>query len=116
MSEARLPLTVIDAERLDGAVTLLLDASRNWSSPDREGRLAISLEVSREMWSDVQLALSTRQTSLPLEVKNNLLIVSVYAQGKLIECEQMPSRERLASLIFMTRNLAASLREWRAAA
>lgn len=116
LSEARPPQTVIDAERLDGAVTLLLDASRNWSSPDREGRLAIALEVSREMWGDVQLALSTRQTSLPLEVKNNLLIVSVYAQGKLIECEQMPSRERLASLIFMTRNLAASLREWRAAA
>lgn len=116
MSEARPPLTVIDTERLDGAVTLLLDASRDWSSPNREGRLAIALEVSREMWSDVQLALSTRQTSLPLEVKNNLLIVSVYAQGKLTECEQTPSRESLTALIFMTRNLAASLREWRVAA
>lgn len=116
MSVARPTLTVMDAERLDGAVTLLLDASRHWSSPSLEGRLAIALEVSREMWSDVQHALSTRQSSLPLEVKNNLLIVSVYAQGKLIECERMPSRERLASLVFMTRNLAASLREWRAAA
>lgn len=109
-------MAVIDAERLDGAVTLLLDASRHWSSPDREGRLAIALEVSKEMWGDIQLALSSRQTSLPLDVKNNLLIVSVYAQGKLLECEQTPSREKLASLIFMTRNLAASLREWRVAA
>jgi len=109
-------LATVNSERLDCAVTQLMDASRHWSSFDREGRLAMALEGSREMWNDIQKMLSDGMISLPLEVKNNLLIVSVYAQGKLMECEQAPTREKLATLIFMTRNLASSLREWRAAA
>lgn len=94
----------------------LMEASRHWSSLDHEDRLAMALEASRKMWGDIQQMLSTGMTTLPLEIRNNLLIVSVYAQGKLLECEQTPTRDKLAALIFMTRNLAASLKEWRAAA
>lgn len=116
MSELSKLLTVINAGRLDDAVSLLLDVGRYWSAPDREGRLSAALETNGEMWRDTQLALASSQTSLPVEVKSNLLIISVYAQGRLTEFAAAPSREKLASLISMTRNLAASLRDWREAA
>jgi flagellar biosynthesis regulator FlaF len=116
LSELSKLQTVIDAGRLDHAVSLLMDASRYWSVPDCEGRLPIALETSKEMWRVTQLALASSETSLPAEVRSNLLIISVYAQGKLTEFAAAPSREKLASLISITRNLAASLRDWRQAA
>lgn len=116
MSKSASLLATVNSERFDSAVTLLMDASRHWSSFEGEGRLAMALKASREMWNDIQKMLSTGMTSLPVDVKNNLLIVSVYVQGKLLECEQAPTREKLATLISMTRNVASSLGEWRAAA
>lgn len=116
MSKASQQLAVIDVERLHGAVAMLSDAHRQWSSPEGENRLAMALEACKDMWSNIQLAISSDRGDLPVEIKNNLLIVSVYAEGKLIECELSPSREKLASLIMMMRNLVYSLREWRAAA
>ena len=54
--------------------------------------------------------------ALPLEVQQNLLILSVYADSKISACEATPSTDVLGSLIALTRTLAGSLKEWRVAA
>ena len=107
---------MMGAERLEGVSALLMAVQRHWNEPDREARLAVTLEANREVWCDIQSALAEGKLSLPLEVQQNLLILSVYADGKLNECEASPSADKLGSLIALTRNLAGSLREWRVAA
>jgi flagellar biosynthesis regulator FlaF len=116
VSEASTSLPIIDAENLDGALALMLDASREWASPDRSERLARALAASRQLWRGVQRALAAGEGNVPLAVRQNLLIVSVYAEGKCNEFQRSPTREKLTALIMMTRNLAASLKEWRQAA
>ncbi len=104
------------SECLDGVAALLMAMQRHWNEPDRETRLALTLAANREVWRDIQDALAQGSLSLPLEVQQNLLILSVYANGKIDECEANPSANQLGSLIALTRNLAGTLREWKAAA
>lgn len=114
-SRARCRQTV-GSESLDGAAALLMAMQRHWDAPHREARLALTLATNRQVWADIQDALADGSLSMPLEAQQNLLILSVYANGKLDECEADPSPNKLASLIALTRNLAGSLREWKVAA
>ncbi len=97
------------------AAALLMAVNRRWNSPGREKLLGEALEASREVWKDIQQALSDHDSRIPMEIRNNLLIVSVYAESKLEELAQSSDQEKLASLIELTRSLAMSLREWRSA-
>jgi flagellar biosynthesis regulator FlaF len=106
----------IDAERLEGVSALLMAAQRHWNEPDRDARMSVALQASREIWRDIQAALAESALSLPLEVRQNMLILSVYADGKLDECETTPSSDKLGPLAALTRNLASSLKQWREAA
>lgn len=106
----------LDTKRLVHAAALLMAVNQRWNAPGHEKLLAEALEASREIWKDIQQALSDDSSGVPLEIRNNLLIVSVYAEGKLEELTQSPDQEKLASLIDLTRSLAMSLREWRSAA
>lgn len=108
--------TTIDTKRLVHAAALLMAVNQRWNSPGREKLLGEALEASRQIWKDIQQALSDDSSGVPLEIRNNLLIVSVYAESKLEEITQSPDQEKLASLIDLTRSLAMSLREWRSAA
>ena len=106
----------VSSECLDGVAALLMAMQRHWNEPDRDTRLALTLEANREVWLDIQDALADGSLSLRLEVQQNLLILSVYASGKLDDCEASPSPDKLGSLMALTRNLAWSLREWKVAA
>lgn len=116
MSEAAASAPFVDAESVNAAVALMREASHHWSSAGRAAHLARAVSACRCVWQDVQRALSAGAGQVPLAIRQNLLIVSVYAEGKLCEFERSPSREALVALIMMTRNLAASLRPWRRAA
>lgn len=106
----------IDTKRLIHAAALLMAANQRWNSPGREKLLGEALDASREIWKDIQQSLSDDSSGVPFEIRNNLLIVSVYAESKLEEITQSPDQGKLASLIELTRSLAMSLREWRSAA
>lgn len=95
---------------------LLMGVNQHWGESNHAHRLEAALDVSREIWRDIQTVLSGEGSEVPSEIRNNLLIVSVYAEGKLDEIARTPSREGVASLIDLTRSLALSLREWRSAA
>lgn len=93
-----------------------MTANQRWGAPGHEKLLDEALEASRQVWKDIQLTLSDDASAVPLDIRNNLLIVSVYAESKLEELAQNPEQEKMASLIDLTRSLAMSLREWRTAA
>lgn len=108
--------TTIDIKRLVHAAALLMAVNQRWNTSGRDKLLGEALEASRQIWKDIQQSLSDDSSGVPLEIRNNLLIVSVYAESKLEEIEQSPDQNKLASLIELTRSLAMSLREWRSAA
>jgi flagellar biosynthesis regulator FlaF len=108
--------TRIDTRGLVHAAALLMTANQRWNSPGREKLLGEALDASRQIWKEIQQALSDDNSGVPLEIRNNLLIVSVYAESKIEELAQSPDQGKMASLIELTRSLAMSLREWRSAA
>ena len=108
--------TTIDIKRLVHAAALLMAVNQRWNLPGHEKLLGEALQASREIWKDIQLALSDDTSDFPVEIRNNLLIVSVYAESKLEEITASPDQEKMASLIDLTRSLAVSLRELKSAA
>jgi flagellar biosynthesis regulator FlaF len=106
----------VDAERLHAAAALLMACLSNWNAPDRDKRLSLAIDDNRSIWKDLQSALACDDISLPIEARQNLLILSVYAEGRLSELSEHQSQDLLGPLIALTRNLAVSLKDWRAAA
>lgn len=105
-----------EASQLDDIAAQLMTVQRYWNSPNRKAHLAAALEDSRVVWHGIQESLASGGLPLPLEVQQNLLILSVYADSKICACESNPGTEALASLIALTRTLAGSLKGWREAA
>lgn len=105
-----------EAEQLDSIAARLMMVQRHWNDPNRVTQLADALAASRVVWHGIQTALAESTLALPSEVQHNLLILSVYADGKISACETTPSTEGVGSLAALTRTLAGSLKEWRAAA
>jgi len=105
-----------EANQLEDIAAQLMAVQRVWNAPKREAHLAVALADSRAVWHGIQTALAEGSLALPLEVRHNLLILSVYADSKICACEEKPSAEILGSLIALTRTLAGSFKEWRAAA
>ncbi|HEX7970602.1 MAG TPA: flagellar biosynthesis regulator FlaF [Thiobacillus sp.] len=107
---------VDEAAQLDDIAAQLMAVQRYWNAPNRAAHLTAALADSRAAWHGIQAALAEGTLALPLEVQQNLLILSVYADSKISACEAVPSAEVLGSLIALTRTLAGSLKEWRVAA
>lgn len=112
----RVEVMMDEAVQLDDIAAQLMAVQRRWNDPNREFHLAAALQASRTVWHAIQTALAEGMLVLPLEVQHNLLILSVYADSKISDCEAVPSAETLGSLIALTRTLAGSLKEWRVAA
>ncbi|MFP5417877.1 MAG: flagellar biosynthesis regulator FlaF [Gammaproteobacteria bacterium] len=112
------PSRVMAAEvtQLEDVAAQLMTVQRYWNASNREACLAAALSDSRAVWHGLQSALAANRLALPLEVQQNLLILSVYADSKISACESAPDRDVLGSLIALTRTLAGSLKEWQVAA
>ena len=105
-----------EAAQLDDIAVQLMTVQRYWNAPARATHLTAALAASRDVWHGIQTELAEGTLALPLEVQQNLLILSVYADSKISACEATPSTDVLGSLIALTRTLAGSLKEWRVAA
>lgn len=105
-----------ETARLDAIAAQLMAVQRDWHAPERETRLTAALAAGRQVWHGIQTALAEGTLSLPVDVQHNLLILSVYADSKIDACQSATNADALAGLIALTRTLAGSLREWRAAA
>jgi hypothetical protein len=105
-----------EVAQLNNIATRLLQVQQHWNDPNRVTQLADALAASRVVWHGIQTALAENTLAIPLELQHNLLILSVYADGKISTCETTPSTEGVGSLAELSRTLAGSLKEWRVAA
>lgn len=105
-----------EVAQLNSVAIQLMQVQQHWNDPNRVAQLADALAASRVVWHGIQTALAESTLAIPLEMRHNLLILSVYADGKISACETKPSTEGVGSLAALTRTLAGSLKEWRVAA
>ena len=98
-----------DAERLRHAVGQLMDCQSRWLETGHEMRLADALKASRRLWSDLQETLGRGTEEFPLEIRQNILILSVYGLSRLEAVERDPNRDALGGLIALMRSLSVSL-------
>jgi flagellar protein FlaF len=100
----------IEAAALTRCALMLVDCQKNWTVPDRDETLSDALRKNQVVWSILQSELIKDDNPLPIEMRNNLLSLSVFVDKRIIDVMADPTPEKLKILIDINLNLAAGLR------
>jgi flagellar biosynthesis activator protein FlaF len=100
----------IEAGALTRCALMLSKCQNNWDASNRDENLAEALRTNQRVWSIVQSELVKDDNPLPIEIRNNLLTLSVFIDKRIIEVMAHPAPEKLKILIDINLNLAAGLR------
>jgi flagellar protein FlaF len=100
----------IEAAALSKAASLLRACQQNWEAKDRDRRLAEALEFNQKLWSIFQSSLLSPDHPMPLDLRQNILRLSVFIDKRIFAVMADPAPEKLTVIIQITQNLAAGLR------
>lgn len=100
----------IEAAALTRCALMLAACQNNWDAAGRDDRLAEALRTNQIVWSILQSELVKDDNPLPIEVRQNLLTLSVFVDNRMIQVMAHPEPEKLKMLIDINLNLAAGLR------
>lgn len=100
----------IEASVLTRCALLLSDCRKDWDAPDREEKLDAALRANQMVWSILQGELIKPDNPLPIEIRQNILTLSVFIDNRIIELMTNPAPEKLQIIIDINLNLAAGLR------
>lgn len=110
----------ISGRELEAAVLIkaalgLAEVQEQWDEPNLDERLDVALRQNQRIWTLFQAELTEPDNPLPVEIKRNLLSLSVFVDRRTFELMSKPLREKLDILIAINKNIAAGLREGPAA-
>jgi len=100
----------IEAAALTRCALMLADCRNNWDAPECEANLDEALRRNQMVWSILQSELVRDDNPLPIEIRNNLLTLSVFIDKRIIEVMAKPEPQKLKIIIDINLNLAAGLR------
>jgi flagellar biosynthesis activator protein FlaF len=100
----------IEAAALTRCALILSDCQENWDAPNRDENLSEALRINQRVWSILQAELAQDDNPLPLQIRQNILTLSVFIDKRIIEVMAHPAPEKLKILIDINENLAAGLR------
>ncbi len=100
----------IEAAALTRCALMLSACQNNWNAVGRDAHLSEALRNNQMVWSILQSELANDDNPLPIEVRNNLLTLSVFIDKRIIDVMASPAPEKLQILIDINLNLAAGLR------
>ena len=100
----------IEAGALTRSALMLSECQKNWDDPDRDQNLAEALHTNQRVWTILQSELAKDDNPLPIEIRKNILTLSVFIDKRIIEVMAYPASEKLKILIDINLNLAAGLR------
>ncbi len=100
----------IEAGALTRCAILLSNCQENWDTPDREKKLSEALEFNQRVWSILQAELVEDNNPLPIQVRKDILALSVFIDNRIIQVMANPKPERLKIIIDINLNMAAGLR------
>ena len=100
----------IEAAVLTRCAYLLSDCRKNWEAADRDEKLAEALRTNQMVWSILQSELVKPDNLLPLNIRENILTLSVFIDKRIIQVMAHAEPEKLQIIIDINLNLAAGLR------
>lgn len=100
----------IEAAALTRCALLLDNCRKNWDAPGRPENLAEALRTNQVVWSILQSELVKDDNPLPVEIRNNILTLSLFVDNRIIDVMAHPEPEKLKIVIDINLNLAAGLR------
>jgi len=100
----------IEAAALTRCALLLANCQENWDAPEHNEELAEALRINQRVWTILQSELAKEDNPLPVEIRNNLLTLSIFIDKRIIEVMAQPAPEKLQIIIDINLNLAAGLR------
>jgi len=89
---------------------LLDECRKNWNGPGFDEKLDNALRINQSVWSILQSELVRDDNPLPVEIRQNVLTLSVFIDKRIIEIMAEPQPEKLQIIIDINLNLAAGLR------
>lgn len=101
----------LEAAVLTKAANRLRECRDSWEDTDLKTRLAEALRFNQHLWTFFQAELTKEENPLPVELKQNILNLSLFIDKRTFETLASPSPEKLNILININLNLAAGLRE-----
>lgn len=99
----------LEASILVRCALMLKDCQDNWMAPDRNERLERALRYNQNVWTILQTEIAKPENPLPLELKNNLLNLSLFIDKKIFEALADPAPEKLTPIMSINANIAAGL-------
>lgn len=72
--------------------------------------LAAALEYDRKLWTILIAALEKPENPMPKPIRQNVISLGVFILGRILEMAQAPTRDGLAALVSLNRELATGLR------
>jgi flagellar protein FlaF len=102
----------LEALVLSKAANILKSVQNRWNEPERNQQLDDALRYNQKLWSLFQSDLASADNPLPVEVRQNLLNLSIFIDKRTfhIIMERDPDPSKLDILISINRNIAAGLR------
>ncbi len=100
----------IEAAALTRCAQMLALCQNNWNAADRDKQLDEALTINQRVWSILQSELVQDDNPLPVQIRSNILTLSVFIDKRTIDVMAYPAPEKLKVLIDINLNLAAGLR------
>jgi len=99
-----------EARVLTKAAMMLKNCQGNWDSPDRKQKLDEALRYNQRIWSIIQAELLDESNSLPKQLKENILSLSVFIDKRIFNIMAFPEPGKIKIIVDVNLNLAAGLR------
>jgi len=113
VEKATLSQRDMEATVLAKAAMQLKTAQENWGNENHDSQLEAALNYNQRVWSFFQAELTMDDNPLPVEIKQNLLALSLFVDRRTFDTLAYPAPEKLAVLVNINMNVAAGLREGR---
>lgn len=99
----------LEASIFSKAAAQLISAKNEWGVPGHDDLLDGALKYNQQVWSFFQAEISSEENPLPVEIKKNLLTLSLFVDKRSFEIMAYPAPDKLDILISINQNLAAGL-------
>jgi len=86
----------IEATVLTKAALKLKECQNNWDAENRDQKLDEALKFNQRIWSILQAELAKEDNPLPVQLRRDLLSLSVFIDRRILETLAYPSPEKLS--------------------
>jgi flagellar biosynthesis activator protein FlaF len=99
-----------EARVLSKAALKLKECQENWDSENRRNELEEAFEYNHQIWSIFQSELTKPDHPMDKELRQDILNLSVFVEGRIYDTKAYPSPEKLTAIININNGLATGLR------